>query len=30
VRPFDELPALIDAVVNGRIRGRTIIALPTS
>ena len=30
VRPFDELPALIDAMVNGRIRGRTIIALPTS
>ena len=28
VRPFDELPALIDAVVNGRIRGRTIVALP--
>jgi putative YhdH/YhfP family quinone oxidoreductase len=30
VRPFDELPSLIEAVVNGRIRGRTIIALPTS
>jgi len=30
VRPFEELPSLIDAVVNGRVRGRTIIALPTS
>jgi len=30
VRPFDELPSLIEAVVNGRIRGRTIITLPTN
>jgi putative YhdH/YhfP family quinone oxidoreductase len=30
VRPFEELPSLIDAVVNGRVRGRTVIALPTN
>jgi len=30
VRPFAELPALIDAVVSRRIRGRTVIALPES
>jgi alcohol dehydrogenase len=29
VRPFSELPSLIDAVVEGRIRGRTVIALPS-
>jgi len=29
VRPFAELPSLIDAVVEGRIRGRTVIALPS-
>ena len=29
VRPFGELPSLIDAVVEGRIRGRTVIALPS-
>jgi len=28
VQPFGELPSLIDAVAGGRIRGRTIIALP--
>jgi acrylyl-CoA reductase (NADPH) len=28
VRPFAELPALIEAVVAGRVRGRTVIALP--
>ncbi len=29
IRPFSELPSLIDAVVEGRIRGRTVIALPS-
>jgi NADPH:quinone reductase-like Zn-dependent oxidoreductase len=28
VRPFAELPALMGAVIAGRVRGRTVIALP--